>query len=334
VPSRQAGSFVETAHRAVSIRSALFIAGSLAHIMKSGSKTINMKEKSKPILCLLLAIFCYGILSAQEKNSPTPVCLNHICIVLDSVTYHHFFNSPFMTDTLGDYEVDSTTTTSQSYFGNYLFGKEGYLERLSTNAYKNASLGDIGLGFITFRTGDIWRIRDEWQRHSADSIRTDTGFFDNKGTKESWYYSIWLSNKDFVMQISIWLQEHTPEHMKLVGFSEAEMKHEITWGTYIQKQWGKKFTKLFDRITAVHLSLNNDEFEYLRKTLIGFGLIQLGTTFSNQYLNVTCDIIPHPTIRIQTITLALNESVDYRRLTISEHLILELEGKIAVFKFE
>ena len=128
--------------------------------------------------------------------------------------------------------------------------------------------------------------------------------------------------------------EYTPERLKEAGFSDTDLKQEITWAIYAQKRFGKTFTKLFDRIIAIHLLLRNNEFEYLRKTLTGLGLHQSGTSFSNQFVQVTCDIIPNPMMRIQTITVALSERVTYHRMIISNHLFLEVEGTKAVFTFD
>jgi hypothetical protein len=83
----------------------------------------------------------------------------------------------------------------------------------------------------------------------------------------------------------------------------------------------------------VNISVDNDEFDLLKKILQGFGLHQTGTTSSNQYVNISCDIKPYSIWRIQTITFELKQDVAYRKLIISDNLILELEGKSAVMTF-
>ena len=286
------------------------------------------------VLFIVLTISCCYIQCTQEKSSFPPVCLNHISVVLDSLTYQNLFETPFLRDTIGDCETDTITSVDQSYFGKYLMGRDGYLELFSTKGYKNAILGEVGLGFITLRTDDIWRIRDEWRQQVTDSIGIDTSFFEDMGIKKSWYYAIWLDGNDSIQPLNVWLMEYTPERLKEAGFSDTDLKQEITWATYAQKRFGKTFTKLFDRIIAIHLLLRNNEFEYLRKTLTGLGLHQSGTSFSNQFVQVTCDIIPNPMMRIQTITVALSERVTYHRMIISNHLFLEVEGTKAVFTFD
>jgi hypothetical protein len=71
----------------------------------------------------------------------------------------------------------------------YLFGNEGYLELFSTKGHEYATVGGVGIGFITFRSADTWRVREEWQRHTSNTVWTDTSYSEKKGVKRSWYYS-------------------------------------------------------------------------------------------------------------------------------------------------
>ena len=59
----------------------------------------------------------------------------------------------------------------------------------------------------------------------------------------------------------------------------------------------------------------------------------IGTTFLNQFVDILSDIKPCYIWRIQTITFELKQDVAYRKLIISDNLILELEGKSAVMTF-
>ncbi|MDD5508242.1 MAG: DUF5829 family protein [Bacteroidales bacterium] len=277
-------------------------------------------------------LFCNGLYAQEKTNLPT-VCLNHLYVVLDSLTYQHLFESPFLRDSLGDCETDTITTDRESYFGKYLMGRNGYLELFSTKGFENATIGEVGLGFITFRSGDIWRILDKWQQQGTDSFWADTSFIEDKGMMKSLYYSIGLIPMDTTPSFYGWLMEYTPERLKERGFSDAELERDIPFEMYGYKRTGKIFIKLFDRITAVHLLLDNNEFEYLKKSVLGLGLSQDGNTFSNSFIKITCDIMPNPVMRIRTITLALSEKVSFHRIIINEHLVIELEGMTAVFTF-
>jgi hypothetical protein len=286
-----------------------------------------------PVIFIGLVLSCIS-LSAQKIDSIPTVCLNHISIYLDSATYQNLFNSSFLSDTVGNCESHTQKTVNAEWSGKYLFGEEGYLEFFSTKGANVSPVGSFGFGFITFRTGDIWKIRDNWQKNTTESILTDTTFTDSKGIKKGWFYSIFLVPKDTSRFLPIWLMENTPEHMNEAGYTDSDLKEEITWGTYYRKHLkSQPFSKLLKGITSVNISVGNDEFDFLKKILQGFGLRQMGTIFLNQYVNISCDIKPYSIWRSQTITFELKQDVAYRKLIISDNLILELEGKSAVMTF-
>lgn len=279
-------------------------------------------------------ILSFTSLSAQKIDTIPSVCLNHVLIYLDSATYQNLFNSSFLSDTIGNCEAHTVTTVKQKYSGKYLYGEEEYLEFFPTKEGNTIPSGTFGFGFFTFRTGDIWKIRNEWQKQTSETIWTDTTYKYNKGIRESWYYSIGIDSKDTSKPYLVWLMENTPEHMNKAGYNDSDLKEEITWGTYHRKLWkSEPYSKLLKNITSVNIAVDNDGLVFLNKNLQGFGLRQKGTTFLNQYVNISCDIKPYSIWRIKTITFALKQNVAYRKLIISDKLILELEGKSAVMTF-
>jgi hypothetical protein len=286
-----------------------------------------------PVIFIGLVLSCIS-LSAQKIDSIPTVCLNHISIYLDSATYQYLFNSSFLSDTVGNCESHTMKTVDDEWSGKYLFGEEGYLEFFSTKGANVAPVGSFGFGFFTFRTGDIWKILDEWQKHTTEIIWTDTTIYEDKGTKKSWFYSIGLAPEDTNKFLPVWLMENTPEHMKEAGYKDSELKEKISWGTYYRKRLkSEPFLKLLKGITSVNISIGSDELDFLKKTLTGFGLHQMGKTFSNPYIKIACDVKPYSIWRIQTITFELKQDVAYRKLIISDNLILELKGKSAVMTF-
>lgn len=277
----------------------------------------------------------WASLNAQKIDSMPSVCLNHVLIYLDSATYQNLFNSSFLSDTVGNCEAHTVKTVDDEWSGKYLFGEEGYLELFSTKGGNDTPLGSFGFGFFTFRTGDIWTIRDEWQKQTTNIIWTDTTIYEDKGIKKSWFYSIGLAPEDSSKFLPVWLMENTPEHMKDAGFNDSELKEEISWGTYSRKRREiESFPKLLKGITSVNITVGSDEFDFLKKTITGFGLHQINKAFSNPYVCITCDVSPEPIWRINTVTFELKEDVPYRKLGISDNLVLEFEGKSAVFTFK
>lgn len=94
------------------------------------------------------------------------------------------------------------------------------------------------------------------------------------------------------------------------------------------------YPKLLRGITSVNISVGSDRIDFFQEIMEGYGLLKLGSTFSNQNVNITCDISPEPIWRVNRVTFELKENVPYRKLIISDNLTPELEGKSAVFTFK
>jgi hypothetical protein len=283
----------------------------------------------------IMFLSCLGLSCKKTGNIPS-VCLNHVVIRLDTVTYNNLFNSSFLCDTVGNCGAHAVKTTDQEYSGKYLHGEEGYLEFFPKEEEDSIPPGAVSLAFITFRTGDIWKIRDEWQKHATQTIWTDTTIVDNNGVKASICYTIDLVPRDTSesMPCWVWLMEYTPEEMKRAGYSDSDLKEEISWGKYWKMRKGAVYTKLLKGITSVKISVGSDRIDFLQELMEGFGLKKTGSGFSNKHVNIDCDIKPDPVWRIQTVTFELTQEVPYRKFIISANLILELEGKSAVFTFK
>ncbi len=295
-----------------------------------------MKKKRLLSAVFLSMVFYCISLNAQKTDSIPAVCLNHVIIFLDTITYHDLLNSSFLSDTVGNCSAQAVKTTDQEYSGKYLLGEEGYLEFFLIKEEDTVPFGAVELGFITFHTGDIWKIRDEWQKHATQTIWSDTTIVDNNGIKASICYTIDLEPRDTSesMPCWVWLLEYTPEEMKRAGYSDSDLKEEISWGNYWKMRKGEVYTKLLNRITSVKISVGSDRIDFLQEIMEGFGLKKTGSNFSNQYVNIACDVKPDPVWRIQTVTFELKQDVPYRKLIISDNLTLELEGKTAVFTFK
>ncbi|CAN5475535.1 hypothetical protein BH10BAC2_BH10BAC2_22460 [soil metagenome] len=287
----------------------------------------------KTLLCCLCA--CLIIQQSIYAQSQLPeIYLSHMYIVLDEDTYQKLFDSAFIKEKLGRTRTDSVTTADDAWFGKYLHGKNGYFEFFSPKGFKGASVGDIGFGFMTYTSGDIWKIKNRWAAMSADSIETDTTKYMSEGVSHSWYYSIAVSDTDSAPPLSLWIMENTPELLKENGFSEEEIKNKITWQDYTEKKTKKKNDRSFDRIRSVELSINKSEYEYLKKSLSGFGFREKENTFFTDDISITYTIQSNPPMRVKTIETALLENFPPRIITISNKLTLQLDGNKAIWKFE
>ena len=286
----------------------------------------------KIICCLFISVLLCSSLQAQKKLPD--VYLNHLSITLDSVTYTHLFESAFLSKSFGNTDSSATTTTKDFWSGKYLFGKNGYLEFFSSKGYRGATVGNLGVGFISLRSGNIWSIRQIWQNGTSDSIAVDTTVDESYGKKSPWFYSIRLFRADdSIERFSTWLMENTPEELLNRGFSPQELQKEIPWQEYVERHSHKPFIKLFDRITVLHIVITNEEYVYLKKSLVGFGLREEANRFANDHITIAYTIDPAPAMRLRSIEVALTEPTQKQTIRISDHVLVKITGTKAIWEF-
>lgn len=279
-------------------------------------------------------LFFTLICNYARSQSRTPeIYLNHLYIVLDSVSYAKLSDSNFITGKLGNLRTTSTSTTEDSWSGKYLHGKNGYFEFFSTKSYKGALLGDCGLGFMTQKANDILAIEANWKTKAHDSIIKDTSMRKLKDVKNPWFYSISLYTTDSLQTLYTWVMENTPEELKSVGFSTKETKKEIRWEDYMVKKIKKEFGKSFNRIKRVHLLLNHKNYEYLKTSLLGFGLQEKENMFFNNQVAVSYTLTESFPIRLQTVETELTEAFAENYVKISDNLKVHINGKKATWIF-
>jgi hypothetical protein len=291
-----------------------------------------MNIMRKIISCFFISFLMHQSLYAQNKLPE--ISLNHIYVVLDSMTYNHLFDSSFIEQKIGNVKAASVTTTEDSWSGKYLFGKNSYFEFFSIKSFEGATVGDGGLGFMTLKSGDIKKIEKHWKESTADSIQTDTTSNVSNGKTEPWFYSISLSLNDSIQPFSTWIMENTPEELKSVGFSDKEIKSKITWQQYAEKRNKKLFTKCFGHIQTVSLSLTDTAYENIKKSFAGFGLKQKNNTFFNEHVKIICSIEEHPPHTIQQIEIKLTQAFEEQTIKISNHLSVQIHGDKATWVFK
>ena len=287
--------------------------------------------KNITLLIYGVVVLC-TVLPAQHKLPA--VYLNHLYIVLDSNTYNKIVDSSYLTQYLGNIKVSAQKTSHDAWTGKYFYGANGYFEFFSTEGYKNAVVGDCGFGFMTTQMNDIWKIEKYWKQNSKDSIERDTTFFLSGNASEPWFYSLSLLNADSVQPLNTWLMENTPEELKATGFSEIEIKAPITWQAYAEKRAKKAFTKSFNRITAVELSINKNELDYLEKSLLGLGLKKNGNVFSNEYIKIQYSLDERFAVRLKKVHTSLTKTLPDNNIIISNQLTVSIHANEATWAFK
>ncbi len=276
--------------------------------------------------------FFYAIIIFNSANAQQPnVYLNHVFFVLDSNTFAHLFTDNYL-QTIGDTSEKKTSTSNDSWSGRYFFGKNSYFEFFAANGFHGDVEGGCGFGFMTNKSGDFTTIKNNWEKVYKDSLQTDTIIVTSRGPAHKWFYAISLP-LDTTMTATTWLMENTPDELKSVGFTDEEIKQSISWQQYYEKRYQKKFFKPFNKIKSVEIVTNKKEYEYLKTSLLGFGLKEVNNSFYNDEVKFKYTIANVAGTKLKSVTIALDETLPKHLVVISNHLKLNVDGKTGVFTF-
>ena len=212
-----------------------------------------------------------------ENRFEENIRFNHLYVVIDDSTYACLFDFIQVLDDFSYNDSETVDTGEETWSGKYLFGLHHYLEIFNLEGYENAKIGELGLGFITDKSGTLNSTRLRWEG-KKDSIYVTNREIVNEGQSSPWYQSISLPNLDS-LRVTAWLMEHQKEEMIRVGFTDEDLQGVINWTEYINHSLAKsqklspdsiKFEKAFCRITSLYLTLTLNELEWLRVTLLDF----------------------------------------------------------------
>lgn len=285
----------------------------------------------QPVVLLSFVLFLSTIV-AKAQNSHLPVYLNHVFFVVDSNSYAHIFDSVIF-QKFGLVRERKTTTTVDSWYGKYLYGRDSYFEVFYPSGSIGSSVGNFGFGFMTTTSGDIDHLEAQWKADYKDSVTRDTDTVVDNGAKLPWFYSLSLYTVDSSKSGSAWVMENTKDELKSAGFTDNEMKKPILWHDYIEKRMKMKNTKSFNRIVAVEIITNKREFGYFKKSLLGFGLAEKNQMFYNDNIHITYTLADIPTSELKSVEIELADSFNEQTIALSDRLTMHVKGNSAILFF-
>jgi hypothetical protein len=289
------------------------------------------------VLLTIVFIASFGQLIGQTSDF-VKVDINHIFFCIDSITYENLFKQEFMGKIFADTRESSGNTLTDSWTGKYLFGRDSYIEVFASNSYEDANapigdkFGDAGIVFKTKKSGDIHKINLLIKTNKRDSyLKLNESEFDGKII--AFNYNLYLSNADLQESFRPYIEEKTKDFLKFCGFSESEIKSEITAEQFREKIRGKKFEKLYDNIEKIELTLTDGEFKYLAETLKYFGFSQTGHRFTNNRLDIICTLQQNRKYKLKAIHFTLLNKTEDINIEVSKNLTFRASGLKASFQF-
>jgi Family of unknown function (DUF5829) len=288
------------------------------------------------VLLTIVLVACFGRVNSQITD-PVKVVISHVFFCVDSVTYQNLFEHEFIAKLFANTSEYSSKTTTDSWTGKYLNGRQSYIEVFASDDKKihpqlGDKFGDVGLVFRTKRPGDIQKIdaRIKADKHDA---QLDLMKYESDKKIIPFNYNLYLSEDALQETFRPYVEEFTMDFLKLCGFSESEIKGGITEEQFREKRRGKKYEKLFDNIEKIELILTSKEFAYLAETLKYVGFSQTGHRFTSNGLEILCSVQQNRKYKLKAIHFTLLNESESITIKISKNLTFSASGTKALFQF-
>jgi len=265
---------------------------------------------------LLIIIGCSFTSKKYNRRFEENIRFNHLYVVIDDSTYNSLFDSLQILDDFSYNDSETVNTGEETWSGKYLFGKHQYLEIFNPEGYENAKFGELGLGFITDKSGTLDSMLLQWEK-TKDSISVTNREIIKEGQSYPWYHSISLPNRDS-LRVTAWLMENQKEEMIRVGFTEQDLQRVINWTEYIDHSIATsqklspdsvKFEKAFSRVTSLYLTLTLNELKWLKETLLDFGFTEEGNNLISQDITIKYEISQKGGFILNQINFKLMDSL-------------------------
>ncbi|MBU1012356.1 MAG: hypothetical protein KKG99_05075 [Bacteroidetes bacterium] len=276
---------------------------------------MTLKFKVDFIL-LLFVISCTSKNENKESNFANNIRFNHLYVVIDDSTYNHLFECIQILSDFSYTKEQTVNTGESAWSGKYLFGRHQYLEIFKPEGDKKGKFGELGLGFITDKSGTLNSVRNTWKRK-----KERTSYSDREIVREGRSYPLFqlasIEQSDSV-RIFSWLMEYQKEEMKSVGFTDQDHKEVISWKEYSVRRRAAdlkvipdsiKFEKAFDRVTQLYLTLTQDELDSLKKSLLYFGFTEKGNSLISQDITINYKISHHKVFVLNQIHFKITGSL-------------------------
>ena len=293
------------------------------------------------VTLFVLAMACTAPVKKQTVFAGKDhIKFNHLYLVLDSITYQLLSDSiPFLKEFSGVRETN-TVTKDETWSGKYLYGKGQYLELFGPAGYPGARTGDLGLGFMTNKMGTLDSLYHYWLPGKDSLERKDRTIID-KGVSSPWFTSLAVYDQDS-LQLRTFLLENAREELLYVGFTEAQLQQTIGYWEYMRYARAKNrntspdsitFTRLFEKVERLYLSVSGKELALLREHLTDFGFTEKDKIFHSNELEIHYELVSHGGQLLRQMDCKLTRPIASQEIRLNR-LTIKVSEQKASFLFK
>lgn len=285
--------------------------------------------------CLFSCLCFLPLLTCAQPSQIPQVSFNHLYVVLRNEDLRAIQQSDFVKKELAAFEIRTSTGSSETWTGTYLYGTDSYIELFDTASYTNAPLGSIGIGFSVDRLKDL---------EVLQSLLTEkypvASFVQEKETgtgKIPWFHGLYIDDSVFYQQsaFGFWMMAYDTAYFNHYKFSYQDDL--LTKETYLKRFEENRKGKIIQRFDGAVLNLTAYEQEYFSKFLLEAGFTKKdASVFTSQdgHFTFTLNQQTDPQlIMLAALTFVADFSDTERRMEISPNVSIALHKNRGEFLF-
>ncbi|MEO6167756.1 MAG: DUF5829 family protein [Chitinophagales bacterium] len=281
------------------------------------------------IKCIQVCLYFLPFFTHAQPSQIPQLSFNHLYVVLRNEDLHAIQHLDFVKKELAGFEIRTSTGSSETWTGTYLYGINNYIEFFDTSSYANAPLGSIGIGFSADRLKDLNLL----QSLLSEKYPMEP-FVQEKETaagKIPWFHGLYINDAVFYNQsaLGFWMMAYDTAY-----FNYYKLPYQddlLTKEAYLKRYDEDRKGKIITRFDGAVLNLTAYEQEYFSKFLLQAGFTLKDTGIFTSQDGLFTFAFNEQTERQQTmlavLTFVTDTSGTEKRIEISPNVCVVLHKK-------
>ncbi|MBX3107325.1 MAG: hypothetical protein KIS69_09995 [Bacteroidetes bacterium] len=290
------------------------------------------------LITFLVSIFIFGCKDHTSKSKDAPVSdLGHIDVILDSVTWYTIKNDSFIQNDFGVLNVDTAYYSGKPSYDLYLLGQLNFLHLSLAKDFWNNQQGAGVLVFQTQKPGQIEPLLNSWKQFYKDSLFVHSYKGSDFTLDEimAWYKQDTTKPKEAEMFAN--LTSYSADAYKNWGITDSIINAGLAMKQFMGDWGGEPLkTRLFNSITELHMTMNQQEFKEIESALLAVGYKENKNSFTHSanpsiYITVSEEKVKSKYTKVK---FRLNRSIAEKEIVFSPMAKLKLSGTDGWFIFD
>lgn len=289
------------------------------------------------VAVILVSLSFFGFAQRASKSLSAPISdLGHIDIILDSVTWHAIKNDSFIRREFGVINVDTGYFGGKASYDLYLLGNLNFLHLSLAKAYWQNQQGGGVLVFQSQKPAQKESLLRSWKTFYKDSLLVHS-FKGSDFTLDevmAWYKRDPSKPKE--PNVFVNLTTYSADAYKNWGITDSIINAGLAMKQFMEDWGGEPLkTRLFNSITELHMTVNQQEFKEINSALLAVGYEKSKNAFTHAsnpsvYVSISEG---NPKPKYSKVKFRLNQSVKESEIIFSSVAKLKLSGYEAWFVF-